>query len=86
MGARRDFSKNIHASRFNDDLLNKPNFGRIHLAGQYTFKRYTSNCLHATSPRCVRAASGFFQIFCHATNWLQVGYNKKLGDGWYWNL
>jgi hypothetical protein len=51
-----------------------------------TFKRLTSICLHATSPRCVRAAAGFLQIFCHATNWLQVGYNKKLGDGWCWNL
>jgi hypothetical protein len=29
------FLKNHRASLFNDDLSNKPNFGRIHLAGQY---------------------------------------------------
>ncbi len=33
-----DFSKNLLASLFNDDLLNEPNFGRIHLAGQYLYK------------------------------------------------
>ncbi len=30
-----DFSKNLRASLFNDNLSNEPNFGRIHLAGQY---------------------------------------------------
>jgi hypothetical protein len=25
----------VHASLFNDDLLKKPNFGQIHLTGQY---------------------------------------------------
>ena len=29
------FQKNHCASLFNDDLLKEPNFGRIHLAGQY---------------------------------------------------
>ncbi len=29
-----DFSKNLRASLFNDDLWNEPNFGRIHLAGE----------------------------------------------------
>jgi hypothetical protein len=33
-GVRADFSKNLHASLFNDDIY-EPNFGRIHLAGQY---------------------------------------------------
>ncbi len=33
------FLKTFRASVFNDDLPNEPNFGRIHLAGQYsTFK------------------------------------------------
>ncbi len=35
MGDVRIFSKNLRASLFNDDLSNEPNFGRIHLAGQY---------------------------------------------------
>ncbi len=30
-----NLSKNLRASLFNDDLSNEPNFGRIHLAGQY---------------------------------------------------
>jgi hypothetical protein len=34
-GGRADFSKNLPASLFNDDLSNKPNFGRIHLPGLY---------------------------------------------------
>ncbi len=34
-GVRADFSENLHASLFNDDISNEPNFGRIHLAGQY---------------------------------------------------
>jgi hypothetical protein len=29
------FPKNLRASLFNDDLSIEPNFGRIHLAGQY---------------------------------------------------
>ncbi len=34
-GGWEDFSKNPRASSFNKDLSNEPNFGRIHLAGQY---------------------------------------------------
>ncbi len=34
-GGAGGFSKNLHASLFSDDLSNEPNFGRIHLAGQY---------------------------------------------------
>ncbi len=34
-GGRADFSKNIPTSLFNEHLSNKPNFGLIHLAGQY---------------------------------------------------
>jgi hypothetical protein len=35
MGDGRIFQKIFRASLFNDDLSNEPNFGRIHLAGQY---------------------------------------------------
>jgi hypothetical protein len=35
MGDGRIFLKSFRASLFNDDLTNEPNFGRIHLAGQY---------------------------------------------------
>ncbi len=35
MGDGPFFSKNLQASLFNDNLSNEPNFGRIHLAGQY---------------------------------------------------
>ncbi len=35
MGGLADFSKNLHASLFNDDLSYEPNFSRIHLPGQY---------------------------------------------------
>jgi hypothetical protein len=35
MGDERIFLKNRCASSFNKDLSNEPNFGRIHLAGQY---------------------------------------------------
>ncbi len=35
MGNGRIFLKTIRASLFNDNLSNGPNFGRIHLAGQY---------------------------------------------------
>jgi hypothetical protein len=35
MGARRIFGKIFLASLFNEDLWNEPNYGRIHLAGQY---------------------------------------------------
>ncbi len=35
MGGGRIFLKTFRASLFNDDLSNEPNFGRIHLAGQY---------------------------------------------------
>ncbi len=34
-GGRADFSQNLRASIFNDDLSNEPNFCRIHLGGQY---------------------------------------------------
>ncbi len=35
MGGGQIFLKNFRASLFNDDLSKEPNFGRIHLAGQY---------------------------------------------------
>jgi hypothetical protein len=35
MGDGRIFLKIFHASLFNVDLSNEPNFGRINLAGQY---------------------------------------------------
>ncbi len=35
MGDGRIFLKIHRASSFNKDLSNEPNFGRIHLAGQY---------------------------------------------------
>ncbi len=35
MGDGSIFLKNHSASLFNEDLSNEPNFGRIHLAGQY---------------------------------------------------
>jgi hypothetical protein len=35
MGEGPDFSKILRASLLNDDLSNEPNFGQIHLAGQY---------------------------------------------------
>ncbi len=34
-GGTRIFLKTFRASLFNEDLSNEPNFGRIHLAGQY---------------------------------------------------
>ncbi len=34
-GGRWIFLKTFRASHFNEDLSNEPNFGRIHLAGQY---------------------------------------------------
>jgi hypothetical protein len=34
-GGGRIFLKTFRASLFNEDLSNEPNFGRIHLAGQY---------------------------------------------------
>jgi hypothetical protein len=35
MGDGRNFPKTFRATLFHDDLSNEPNFGRIHLAGQY---------------------------------------------------
>jgi hypothetical protein len=35
MGDGQIFLKTFRASLFNDDLSNEPNFGRIHLVGQY---------------------------------------------------
>jgi hypothetical protein len=35
MGGRRIYLKIFRASLFNEDLSNEPNFGQIHLAGQY---------------------------------------------------
>ncbi len=37
MGDGWNFSKNLSASLFNDDLSHEPNFGRIHLAGQHWY-------------------------------------------------
>ncbi len=34
-GGWTDFSENLRASLFNDDLSNEPNFSLIHLSGQY---------------------------------------------------
>ncbi len=39
-GGRADFSKNLLASLFNKDLSKEPNFGQIHLAGQYLYRYY----------------------------------------------
>jgi hypothetical protein len=39
MGVRRIFLKNLRDTTFNKDLSNEPNFGRIHLAGQYLKNR-----------------------------------------------
>jgi hypothetical protein len=39
MGDRRIFLKNGRDASFNKDLSNEPNFGRIHLAGQYLKSR-----------------------------------------------
>ncbi len=35
MGGGRIFLKSLRDTSFNKDLLNEPNFGRIHLAGHY---------------------------------------------------
>ncbi len=35
MGGGRIFLKSLRDTCFNKDLSNEPNFGRIHLAGQY---------------------------------------------------
>jgi hypothetical protein len=35
MGDGRIFLKTFRDTLFKNDLLNEPNFGRIHLAGQY---------------------------------------------------
>jgi hypothetical protein len=35
MGGGRIFLKSLRDTFFNKDLLNEPNFSRIHLAGQY---------------------------------------------------
>jgi hypothetical protein len=45
MGDGRIFPKNLRASLFNEDL---PNFGWIHLAGQYLSAQY----LHFVLPPC----------------------------------
>jgi hypothetical protein len=34
-GRRADFSKNLRASLFNNEILKEPNFGRIVFTGQY---------------------------------------------------
>jgi hypothetical protein len=34
-GGRANLKKNHRASLFDDDLSNEPNFGKIHLTGQY---------------------------------------------------
>ncbi len=38
MGDGRIFLKIHRASLFNDDLLNEPNLGQIHLVGQYLLR------------------------------------------------
>jgi hypothetical protein len=48
MGGGRIFLKTLRATLFNDDLSNEPNFGRIHLAGQYLYE-----------PNAVRAKEKF---------------------------
>jgi hypothetical protein len=35
MEGGRIFLKSLHDTSFNKDISNEPNFGRIHLAGQY---------------------------------------------------
>ncbi len=60
MGDGRIFSKNLRASLFNDDLSNEPNFGRIHLSGQYLQHK---NCPLGFCPK-LRFFSGFFYIYC----------------------
>jgi hypothetical protein len=35
MGDGQIFSKNLSSYLFNDDLSNEPNFGWVHLVGQY---------------------------------------------------
>jgi hypothetical protein len=35
MGGGQIFWKNLRDTSFNKDLLNEPNFGGIHLTGQY---------------------------------------------------
>ncbi len=35
MGGGRIYLKTFRVSLYNEDLSNEPNFGRIHLAGQY---------------------------------------------------
>jgi hypothetical protein len=37
MGGGRIFLKTLLASLFSEDLSNEPNFGGIHLAGQYLY-------------------------------------------------
>jgi hypothetical protein len=37
-GGLTDFSENLSASLFHDDLSNEPSFSQIHLAGQYLNK------------------------------------------------
>jgi hypothetical protein len=50
MGDRRIILKNLRTSSFNKDLSNEPNFGRIHLAGQYLYcffsKWWFLSCTH----------------------------------------
>ncbi len=45
-GGGADFSENLLASLFNDDLLNEPNFSRIHITGQYNFNCFLTKLLH----------------------------------------
>ncbi len=42
MKGRRIFLKSFRTSLFNEDLSNEPNFGRIHLAGQYLYVTVSS--------------------------------------------
>ena len=46
MGDGRIFLKSLCDTSFNKDLLNEPNFGRIHLAGQYLQLPYIKATFH----------------------------------------
>jgi hypothetical protein len=63
----RIFLKIFRASLFNDDLSNEPNFGRIHLAGQYLSVNvfvvdYVSLFLSFVTVECIVCAAKDLQI------------------------
>ncbi len=49
MGGRQIFLKTFRSSLFNEDLSNEPNFGRIHLAGQYLYIKMYSPWIFSLS-------------------------------------